>query len=241
MTKVVANDVSEPSTTQIKDLLASKIAQLQVGDKSLDVDMSGLFSDEKLVESSVKAWEESLASGDVLRMETTVGGLLSHLAALYKKVGELNSKYIVMREQKAVQNDAYQSVSTTKSKLENLCRELQKQNKTIITESRRMAEEEDAKRKNLSQQFQTTIEEVTVKMDQQSKDYMASLQENETLQGKLKTFLAQYDVREQHFAHQMQAKDIAIKLAETKLEHQTELTTRETEKVRVLISLFIQS
>ncbi|OQS01039.1 hypothetical protein ACHHYP_01962 [Achlya hypogyna] len=220
---------------KIKDLLASKIARLQVGDEGLDVDMSGIFSDSTLVETSVQAWQDSLESGEILRMETTVGQLLSHLAALHKKVGEVHAKFIVSREQNAASSDAVQKLSATKGKLETLCRELQKQNKTIIYESRKMAEDEDAKRKALSQQFQTTIEEVSVKMEQQGKDYVASLHENEALQTKLKTFLAQYEVREEHFAHQLQAKDLTVQLAEAKLKHQVELTNRETEKVQLTL------
>ncbi|EQC38649.1 hypothetical protein SDRG_04346 [Saprolegnia diclina VS20] len=230
MTKGKAKDEAA-----MKDLLASKIARLQVGDDGLDVDMSGIFADSTLVERSVQAWQDSLESGEILRMETTVGQLLSHLAAVHKKVGEVHAKFIVSREQLTSSQDALQKVSSTKGKLEQLCRELQKQNKTIISESRKMAEDEDAKRKQLSTQFQKTIEEVSVKMEQQGKDYVASLHENEALQTKLKTFLAQYEVREEHFAHQLQAKDLTVQLAEAKLKHQVELTNREAEKVQLTL------
>ncbi|KDO27738.1 hypothetical protein SPRG_20380 [Saprolegnia parasitica CBS 223.65] len=221
MTKGKAKDEAA-----MKDLLASKIARLQVGDDGLDVDMSGIFSDSTLVERSVQAWQDSLESGEILRMETTVGQLLSHLAAVHKKVGEVHAKFIVSREQLTASQDALQKVSSTKGKLEQLCRELQKQNKTIISESRKMAEDEDAKRKQLS---------AHVKMEQQGKDYVASLHENEALQTKLKTFLAQYEVREEHFAHQLQAKDLTVQLAEAKLKHQVELTNREAEKVQLTL------
>ncbi|OQS05468.1 hypothetical protein THRCLA_20609 [Thraustotheca clavata] len=220
---------------KIKEMLASKIARLQIGDESMDVEMDGIFSDGKFVEKSVQAWQESLESGEILRMETTVGELLSHLAALHKKVGELHAKYIITREEITTSQESCQKVITTKNKLEQLCRELQKQNKTIIAESRKMAEDEDAKRKQLSQQFQTTIDEVSVKMEQQGKDYVASLHENESLQNKLKAFLAQYEVREEHFSHQLQAKDLTIQLAEAKLKHQIELTKRESEKVELTL------
>ncbi|CAK4672774.1 unnamed protein product [Aphanomyces euteiches] len=222
----------EPSS-HVKDLLASKIAQLQVGDDSLDVDMSGIFSDGKLVEASRISWAESKESGYVEVMDQAVQAILGHMSLLQKKLSEMHSKYIVMREQKAAVLESNTKINATKGKLESLCRELQKQNKTIIAESRRIAEEEDAKRRQLSQQFQTTIEDVSKKMEQQGKDYVASLQDNEALQGKLKTFLSQYEMREEHFAHQLQAKDLAIQLAEAKLQHQVELTARESEKVQL--------
>ncbi|KAF0687896.1 Aste57867_20388 [Aphanomyces stellatus] len=221
--------VKDDPSGHLQDLLTSKIAQLQVGDESLDVDMGGLFSDDKFVDKARISWDE--CKGDDEAMDAAVRTMLGQMTLLQKKMGEMHSKYIVMREQKAALAETTSKVTATKGKLESLCRELQKQNKTIITESRRIAEEEDAKRKQLSLQFQTTIEDVSKKMEQQGKDYVASLQDNEALQGKLKTFLSQYEMREEHFAHQLQAKDLAVQLAEAKLQHQIELTNQETKKV----------
>ena len=42
-------------------------------------------------------------------------------------------------------------------------------------------------RRDLSAQFQKTIEEVSTKMDKQSQDYVASLKENETYVGVFST------------------------------------------------------
>ncbi|ETW08884.1 hypothetical protein, variant [Aphanomyces invadans] len=221
--------------SHLQELLTSKIAQLQVGDSSLDVDMGGIFSDAKLVDESRLLWKASKDEGDVARMDDTVHGIFAHMTQLQKKLSEVYSKYIVMREQKATLLESNMKVNATKGKLESLCRELQKQNKAIIAESRRIAEDENKKRQQLSQQFQTTIEDVSKKMEQQGKDYVASLQDNEALQTKLKTFLSQYELREEHYAHQLQAKDLAVQLAEAKLQHQIELTKRETEKVALTL------
>ncbi|RHY06099.1 hypothetical protein DYB36_007132 [Aphanomyces astaci] len=222
--------------SHLQDLLTSKIAQLQVGDSSLDVDISGIFSDSKLVDDASASWEAaSKDGGDVGQLDYIVQGMLGHLALLQQKLSEVHAKYIVMREQKMALVESNLKVNSTKGKLESLCRELQKQNKTIISESRRIAEEEDRKRQQLSQQFQTTIEDVSKKMEQQGKDYVSSLHDNEALQGKLKTFLAQYELREEHYAHQLQAKDLAVQLADAKLQHQIELTKRETEKVALTL------
>ncbi|RLN50868.1 hypothetical protein BBJ28_00016879 [Nothophytophthora sp. Chile5] len=92
-----------------------------------------------------------------------------------------------------------------------------------------------AMKRELSAQFQKTIEEVSSKMDQQGKDYVASLKENENLQQKLKSFLEQYTMREEHFQRQLETKDLTVQLAETKLKHQVELTARESERVTVTL------
>lgn len=51
-----------------------------------------------------------------------------------------------------------------------------------------------------------------------------------SLQQKFKTFLDQYSAREEHFQHQLEAKELSIQLAEAKLARQIELTAQESEK-----------
>ena len=53
-----------------------------------------------------------------------------------------------------------------------------------------------------------------------------------SLHQKLKTFLEQYTAREEYFQRQLEAKNLEIQLAETKLRHQVELTSLEAEKVK---------
>jgi hypothetical protein len=48
-----------------------------------------------------------------------------------------------------------------KSKLESLCRELQKHSKMVMDEAAKRAQLEELKRKEVADSFQTTIEEVT--------------------------------------------------------------------------------
>jgi hypothetical protein len=83
-------------------------------------------------------------------------------------------------------------VNKLKEKLEILCRELQKQNKTIIVtlpiieqcllskdESKKIAEDEQTKRNDLSKKFHDTIQQITVKMDEQAEERMKLVKENE--------------------------------------------------------------
>lgn len=57
-----------------------------------------------------------------------------------------------------------------------------------------------------------------------------------SLKQKLKTFLEQYTVREEHFAKQLEAKDLTVQLAEARLAHQVELTAREAERVKLALA-----
>lgn len=56
-----------------------------------------------------------------------------------------------------------------------------------------------------------------------------------SLQQKLKGFLEQYAARDEHFQRQLEAKDLTTQLAEAKLQHQIELTARESDKVKLAL------
>uniref|UniRef100_K3X4A8 Alpha-taxilin n=1 Tax=Globisporangium ultimum (strain ATCC 200006 / CBS 805.95 / DAOM BR144) TaxID=431595 RepID=K3X4A8_GLOUD len=227
----------------MRELLTSKIAELQVGgDENLEtpIDLSGIYQDEALPAQTLETMQGVLDDGE-LGADAKVDALAAQvktasdqLAQLQQKIGELNAKCILLKQRKQTATTELVKTNATKSKLEQLCRELQKQNK-LISESRRIADEEDQKRRELSTQFQKTIEEVSAKMDQQGKDYVASLKENESLQQKLKSFLEQYTVREEHFQKQLEAKDLTVQLADAKLQHQVEITARESEKVKLAL------
>ncbi|KAG6598040.1 uncharacterized protein IUM83_09320 [Phytophthora cinnamomi] len=228
----------------LRELLAGKIAEIEVGgEENLEtpIDLSGIYQDEALpVQLKEKA--EAVKENESLPAEEKVAELVSSLsqaseqvALMQKKIGELNAKCILLKQRKSAVSTELVKTNTSKAKLEQLCRELQKQNKLIVSESRRIADEEDQKRRELSAQFQKTIEDVSAKMDKQGQDYVASLKENESLQQKLKAFLEQYTAREEHFQRQLEAKDLTVQLAETKLQHQVELTTREAEKVKITL------
>ncbi|CEG40755.1 hypothetical protein PPTG_00709 [Plasmopara halstedii] len=228
----------------LRELLAGKIAEIEVGgDENLEapIDLSGIYQDETLARQ-VQDKALALMQDNSMPVEEKVNELVNsmtqtseQLELMQKKINELNAKCILLKQRKSTLSTELVKTNTSKSKLEQLCRELQKQNKLIVSESRRIADEEDQKRRELSSQFQKTVEDVSAKMEKQGQDYVASLKENENLQQKLKTFLEQYAVREEHFNRQLEAKDLAVQLAETKLQHQVELTSREAEKVRITL------
>jgi len=105
-------------------------------------------------------------------------------------------------------------IAGVKTKLETLCRELQKQNKAVMDDSKRVQTEEHAKRSELSAKFQDTIKDVSTKLDAQGEDRVKQFEENDALREKLKTFADQYELREQHFAHQLKTKDLEQQLNE---------------------------
>ncbi|CAH0476454.1 unnamed protein product [Peronospora belbahrii] len=225
----------------MRELLAGKIAEIEVGGDETVNDLSDIYLGETLLvqmkekAEDVKEKEGLVAKENVMELASNLIYVSEQLEFMQKKISELNAKCILLKQRKGAVSTELVKTNATKTKLEQLCRELQKQNKLIVSESRRIADEEDQKRRDLSAQFQKTIEEVSAKMDKQGQDYVASLKENENLQQKLKIFLEQYTTREEHFQRQLETKDLTIQLAETKLRHQIELTSREAEKVKITL------
>lgn len=116
----------------------------------------------------------------------------------------------------------YGKTLLVKTKLESLCRELQRQNKLVKEESIQRIEEEEKKRKEISNKFQGAIDEINQSVASNSEKNNTLIQENVQLTTKLKNLIDQYEVREQHIEKVLKHKDLEIQLANAKLQ-QSEL------------------
>ena len=83
-----------------------------------------------------------------------------------------------MKKERDHLQSEYNKLLIAKGKLESLCRELQKHNKAIKEETQRRADEEDRKRKELSQKFQATISDITQQMADNHKRNQQLKQDN---------------------------------------------------------------
>jgi len=129
-------------------------------------------------------------------------------------------------------------VNSIKSKLETLCRELQKQNKASQEDSKRMAEEEKVRRSDLSKKFHEKIQEISKKMEEQGEERIKLYKENEVLREKIKNFVEQYEIREKHFETQVKSKDLEIKLLEAKVKQQTQIAASESHRAKTQLQSF---
>ena len=64
-------------------------------------------------------------------------------------------------------------------KLKSLCRELQRHNKMVIEESKKVTKHEQQSRQQLSKQFQKTLKDFTGKFEDQGKQSIKVQQEND--------------------------------------------------------------
>lgn len=113
-----------------------------------------------------------------------------------------------------------------REKLESLCRELQRQNKILTDECKKVSTEGQQKRLDLSTKFHDAIKDASTKLGEQR-------DENEMLRQNLKQFSEQYELREQQFMQQIKKKTLELQLAEVKLQQQLEASCQEQAKVKL--------
>ncbi|EPS66907.1 hypothetical protein M569_07870 [Genlisea aurea] len=125
------------------------------------------------------------------------------------------------------------SAVAVRDKLESLCRELQRQNKLLMDECRRVSTEGQNLRLDLSNKFQDAIKEVSSKLEEQKDESISQLKENEMLKTKLKQLVDQYTFSEQEHAHQMKQKTLELQLADLKLHQQEENLKQEQSQMKL--------
>ncbi|XP_030782168.1 gamma-taxilin-like isoform X5 [Rhinopithecus roxellana] len=165
------------------------------------------------------------------------------LAALCKKCADLlEESRNVQRQMKILQNKQAQIVKEkvhlqsehsktilARSKLESLCRELQRQNKTLKEEYMQQKKEEEEGLKEVTAHFQITLTEIQAQLEQHEIHNAKVQQENVEMEEKLKKLTDQYALREELFLYMDKFEEFQTTMAKT-----NELFTafkQETEKL----------
>ncbi|KAM4744055.1 gamma-taxilin isoform 1-T1 [Anableps anableps] len=166
------------------------------------------------------------------------------LAALCKKYADLLEESRCMQKQlKALQKKQSQIVKEkihlqgehskailARSKLESLCRELQRHNKTLKEENAQRSREYEEQRKEAMLHFQMTLGDIEVQMEQHSSHNAKLRQENMELAEKLKKLIEQYELREEHIDKVFKHKELQQQLMDAKLQRITEMMKEVEEK-----------
>ncbi|XP_057798981.1 uncharacterized protein LOC131014867 [Salvia miltiorrhiza] len=125
------------------------------------------------------------------------------------------------------------SAVAVRDKLESLCRELQRQNKMLMDECKRVSKEGQNLRLDLSNKFQDAIKEVSCKLEEQKDECIAQLKENEMLKIKLKQLVEQYTLSEQQHAQQLKQKALELQLSDLKLQQHEEKLKQEQAQMKL--------
>ncbi|KAJ7975093.1 alpha-taxilin [Quillaja saponaria] len=143
-----------------------------------------------------------------------------------KEFLEFTLKY----QQVLAERDAALSV---RDKLESLCRELQRQNKMLMDECKRVSMEGQNLRLDLSARFQDAIKDVSHKLEEQKDESISQLKENEMLRNKLKQLADQYALSEQHNAQMLKQKTLELQIADLKIKQHDEKSVQEQTQMKL--------
>ncbi|KAK6170433.1 hypothetical protein SNE40_018831 [Patella caerulea] len=251
--------LSLPETTNIEDIINDLSGDSEEQDNKMAPTIdNGLAVNENDKSAQKTDENQKVKSGSVLKSKRKEDKGIDHilralssldtteekLAALCKKYADIHEEHrvlqvsfkqaqrrmaVISREKDQIQSEHTKAVMG-KSKLESLCRELQKHNKIIKEESIQRAKEEDEKRKEISAKFQTTIGEIQQQM-QDNHDRNSKLrEENADLAGKLKGFIEKYEIREEQLEKLMKHREVEQQLADAKLQQANLILKQEQER-----------
>ncbi|XP_051840399.1 gamma-taxilin isoform X3 [Antechinus flavipes] len=195
---------------------------------------------------SDKNKEKTLGKEVLLLMQAlnTLSTPEEKLAALCKKYADLlEESRNVQKQMKILQKKQAQIVKEkvhlqsehskailARSKLESLCRELQRHNKTLKEENIQQAREEEERRKEATAHFQITLNEIQAQLEQHDIHNAKLRQENIELGEKLKKLIEQYALREEHIDKVFKHKELQQQLVDAKLQQTTQLIKEAEEK-----------
>lgn len=143
--------------------------------------------------------------------------------ALQKKQNE------VVQEKDTLRNEHSKAI-LARSKLESLCKELQKHNRSLKEDGVQRARLEEEKRKEVTSHFQLTLNDIQVQMEQHNERNASLRQDNAELADKLKTLYDQYKLREEHIDKAVKHKDLQQQLVDAKLHQAQELLNESEER-----------
>ncbi|GAB5584447.1 gamma-taxilin isoform X2 [Prionailurus iriomotensis] len=169
--------------------------------------------------------------------------LLEESRNVQKQMKILQKKQAQIVKEKVHLQSEHSKAILARSKLESLCRELQRHNKTLkwsipLTElildnkeeNMQQAREEEERRKEATAHFQITLNEIQAQLEQHDIHNAKLRQENIELGEKLKKLIEQYALREEHIDKVFKHKELQQQLVDAKLQQTTQLIKEADEK-----------
>uniref|UniRef100_A0A8C6PK17 Taxilin alpha n=1 Tax=Nothobranchius furzeri TaxID=105023 RepID=A0A8C6PK17_NOTFU len=146
-----------------------------------------------------------------------------------KQMRVLQKKQSQLVQEKDNLRNEHSKAILARSKLESLCRELQRHNRTLKEEGVQRTRLEEEKRKEVTSHFQSTLNDIQAQMEQHNERNASLRQENAELAEKLKKLYEQYKLREEHIDKMVKHKDLQQQLVDAKL-HQAQELLKESEE-----------
>ncbi|XP_035664450.1 alpha-taxilin-like isoform X2 [Branchiostoma floridae] len=195
----------------------------------------GSAADAKEIEQTIKQTMQTLNAMD--NPDEKLGAIVKRYAELLGDHRSLQREFKagqrmqaqVMREKEKLQAE-HSKALLARSKLESLCRELQRHNKAIKEESQRKMKEEEEKRREISSKFQVLLKDINEQMNISREKSSLLRKENVDLMKSMKELISKYEEREEHVEKLIKQKDLERQLAEAKMQQATMMLAEEKEK-----------
>ncbi|KAF3937623.1 Gamma-taxilin [Dactylella cylindrospora] len=134
-----------------------------------------------------------------------------------------------------------------KNKLEQLCRELQKENRRVKDESKIKEQSEKDKREELSTKFENTIWEIKNRMEEDTENANSkalNMEVDALVKLKFRTLIDQYEMRELHFQSLLRTKELEVQYNLARYDQKRKQADTEAMKAKSLhaqVSTFTQT
>lgn len=149
--------------------------------------------------------------------------LLEEHRGSQKQMRVLQRKQTQLIQEKDHLRNEHSKAILARSKLESLCRELQRHNRTLKESGVQRARAEEEMRKEVTSHFQVTLNDIQAQMEQHNENNATLRKENMELADKLKKLIEQYELREEHIDKVFKHKDLQQQLVDAKLRQAQEL------------------
>ncbi|KAF5827719.1 myosin-like coiled-coil protein-domain-containing protein [Dunaliella salina] len=126
-------------------------------------------------------------------LQTKCTQMITDLHRVEKGFHEAQSKLDAMTREKDKVQFELKKTNAVRDKLEELCRQLQRDNRETLETARRLREEDAAQRQALQVKFSGTVSEVNARMEEQHADRERQQKVNEDLQAKLLELMGSMD------------------------------------------------
>lgn len=186
------------------DLILQRIHQL-------DEDASSKGPDDKTIASHAKQ--------EFAALKAKLEGL--EIAEAQKVLLEAHHQLIVRSKRAEIDAASEKKKKTT---LEDLCRELQKQNKALKAEMEKVLASEAEKRKALIENFETSIADVSKRIEEDHKAKVETARQTEDMRAKFQNYLTQQEAKDEHLKKLMEAKELELQLSQAKMKQFEEIS-----------------
>eukprot|EP01063_Lacrimia_lanifica_P037392 TRINITY_DN7659_c0_g1_i3.p2 TRINITY_DN7659_c0_g1~~TRINITY_DN7659_c0_g1_i3.p2 ORF type:complete len:317 (+),score=150.93 TRINITY_DN7659_c0_g1_i3:45-995(+) len=148
--------------------------------------------------------------------ETQSRALQGQLAMLQKRRDVLEAEKDMMLKERAKHAGMKESLS-------KLSVDLRKKKDETIVDIKQREQQEAEVRQALTQKFQNTITDITVRMETDADEQMQAVNENKRLRQRLQALGQQVDLKAQQYEQLLKTREFELRLSEAKSEHLKEM------------------